>query len=521
MDKKYSSQLNLSEKQYMLLTFLVIIIYYIFSRFDGGFYSHDEIGHFHNMQKFWIEPSTILSVWGKPGWKLFYSIPSLFGSDFVIITTCVFTGITAYVASLVAKQYGIKDRAAVLLLCASMPMLYQISFRFYAEPLVGLFLILSIFFYKKEKYILAALCASYLFPIRHENALYAIIMGVLFLRDKRYIPFLALGASPIILHLVGWAVKGDPLYLMNEIIGGPADYNWPEPGFFHLWKVFLPIAGPVLAFLSMVGIFGFFVSNLGWRKYLKKYELLYIAFIPIFILHCLTCEPLFPYIKLTGNWKVVTPFAPILALFAGIGLMFLRSKNKNTKTYVLIISILLAIAAFIYSSYEHNHFTYLQERNYTLPSILIAVSLFALAYRYIKVKDKYLGLSFGILAMIFTIAIEKPFPLAAEDTAVKEATTWLKSQNIGKTDKVYVRHPVFYYFMNTSAKDRQNDYGFIESEDHLNSMPTNSKVIWESHYTSRYSKVDVSFFQNNPNYEMQFQKMTDNRKFYIAIFNKL
>ena len=510
-----------SERYYLGTTLLVVLVYFVYSRFAVGFYSHDEIGHFHNMQHFWLDPTAILSIWGKPGWKIFYAIPSLFGSQFLLIVNCIVTALTAYIASLVAKQYGIKDRIAVLLLCAFMPMLYQISFRFYAEPLVGFFLILSIYFYKKERFILAALCASYLFPIRHENALYAICMGVLFLRDRRFIPFLFLAASPILLNIVGWIAKGDPLYLLNEVIGGPADYNWYEPGFFHLWKVFFPITGPALAYLSILGIFGFGISSLGAMKYLKKYELLFIAFVPVFILHCLTCEPLFTPIKLTGNWKVMTPFASILAIFAGLGLKFLKLKGSRYKWYAMSVAIFITLFSFYLLSYKHNHFAFLTERDY-IPSIALSlIALLLIFHKNIGIPSKYLGFSAGSLALIYTIYIEQPFPLNTEDKAVKDTAEWF-GQNLNSNDNIiYVRHPAFLYFMKTSARDRREQFQGIASLESLNTLPRDSKVIWESHYTERYSKVGIDFFQNNQDYEKLHEIFTEDQRFYIAVFNKL
>ena len=253
--------LDFPEYVYWLFTGAIFLFYFVFSFRFEGFYTHDEVGHFLNMQDFWTDWTNVLGIWAKPGFKFVYIIPSLLGTTAVTMTNCLFTALTAYLTGLLAKEFKVKDRILVMALVAFIPMLYQIAYRNYAEMVTALFLVGSMYFYKKERFILSALLASYLFPLRQEMALVGVFMGMVFLYRRQFLPIVALAWAPIALNLVGWAGTGDPLYLLSSLSGGTGDYK--ELGFFHIWKVFLPAMGVVLTPLFLLGILGFLIHKDG------------------------------------------------------------------------------------------------------------------------------------------------------------------------------------------------------------------------------------------------------------------
>ena len=519
--KTYIPSLPIPEYFHVLLAICIGLVYYVISTFSVGFYTHDEVWQFMNMQSFWINWENILGLWSKPGWKIFYAVPALLGWNFVIVVNCAVTAAMAYTSGLVAKQYMIKDRVAVVLLCAFMPMLYQISYRNYSELLFGFFLILSIFLIKRENYIWGAIIASMLFPIRQEGSIYALCLGVLFIRDKRLLPFLALAISPVLWNLVGYMASGNPFYIIDLMTKGVGKYM--EAGFFHLWGVYLPICGPAIFLLSIIGLFGFLVNKQGIIQYLKKYELLYLSFLPIFLFYCLMTDPSFTWLSLMSNWKMMAPFAPILALFSGLGLRFIKiRKNKTYTVYTTVLIICLTAISIIYLSYDHNYVFFNKElRDFRIPIAVFLIGLFLLCINFTKIKSRYIGIGVGFFSIIFTILIEKPIPLSSEDKALKEAANWFEESGFKQEEKIYVSHNVFHFFLNSNAKERSSKYITIRSVDQLNNLLRGSKIIWESHYSERTSGVKIDFFQNNPNFELIYQKLTDDNRFYLAIFSKI
>ena len=509
-----------SERSYLLLTGIIAAIYFVFSTFSVGYYTHDEIGQFLNMQDFWLNWEAILGLWTKPGWKVLYALPSLLGWKFVVVVNCIVTAMTAYVAGLVAKDYGLKDRTAVMLICAFMSMWYQISFRNYSELPFGLILISSIYFIRKEKFILGAILASWLFAMRQEGALFAVFLGLLFIRDRRFIPFLFLGTSPILWNLAGFISNGDPLFILNLVGGGVGEYA--QAGFFHLWSVYLPLAGPVVYLLSVIGLLGFVAHVNGAKKYLVKYELLYIGFVPIFLFYCLMTEPAFPYLKLMSNWKMVAPFAPILAIFSAIGLRFLKTqKHQKHITYAYILIGALLAFGFIWASYDHNYIFYNESsRNFTAPVFATLIGLVLIFYRRINIKSSNLGLICAVIGMIYTITAEKPIPLSSEDSALQQTAEWFDTNHPGEDYRIYYSHSVLAYFRNTNSFERKRRYIKVNPSN-LEEVRSGDFLVWESHHSKRRGKLDRETIQEDPSYQLEHQILTDDRRFYIAVFRKL
>ena len=73
-----SSEKELSNKVVLILTFVLAIVYFIFSTFSDGFFMHDEVGNFINSRNLWYDD--ILKIIGantKGGYRILYAIPAL------------------------------------------------------------------------------------------------------------------------------------------------------------------------------------------------------------------------------------------------------------------------------------------------------------------------------------------------------------------------------------------------------------------------------------------------------------
>ena len=51
---------GISTKVLLLLTFVLAIVYFVFSTFSNGFYMHDEVGNFMNSKNLWHDDLIIL-----------------------------------------------------------------------------------------------------------------------------------------------------------------------------------------------------------------------------------------------------------------------------------------------------------------------------------------------------------------------------------------------------------------------------------------------------------------------------
>ena len=132
------------DKYFWVIIPILTVIYFILSKYSVGYYQDDEIGHFVNAKKFWINPSVILGNWPKPGYKIFLVLPSLIGFDAVSITNAFIAAVTVYFTYRLIKILKIEFAFFGALLLAFQPLFFDLSFRSYAEIFTALLFLLLI-----------------------------------------------------------------------------------------------------------------------------------------------------------------------------------------------------------------------------------------------------------------------------------------------------------------------------------------------------------------------------------------
>ena len=73
----------------LLLVIANTALLYILSLYNDGFYQGEEANHYINMKSFWNDPSIIMGSSNKPGFKILFVIPALFGQMFARIFQCL------------------------------------------------------------------------------------------------------------------------------------------------------------------------------------------------------------------------------------------------------------------------------------------------------------------------------------------------------------------------------------------------------------------------------------------------
>ena len=279
--KSLFQSLEIPEYGYWIGIAVLTAWYYYFSTVSTGFYQHDEISHYLGMKKFFDEPTSSLSVWAKPGYKILYAIPALLGLKFVFLVNCLVIATTAYICTLIAKELKMGNRLLAMLFFAAQPIILQVSFRCYSEVLVTLLIALLALFYYRKQFIAAALIMSYIFIVRFEMGLIAVIMAGIFLANRRWIPFLLLGTFPLLLNIVGWMVYGDPIWLINDVLLKGTKYQILQMGFFHYWRIFTPVIGALTTGFLLVSLFAFSSMD-EFKEFYRKYHMLLILFLVSF-----------------------------------------------------------------------------------------------------------------------------------------------------------------------------------------------------------------------------------------------
>jgi hypothetical protein len=509
-EKKYS-------KFFWILIPVLALLFYSYRKIAVGFYQDDEVAQYINMLNFWHDPSAILGNGPKPGYKIFMVIPALISYDAVLIFNSIIAAVTVYLTYILLKVYKVNYALFGALLLASQPMFVGLSFRSYSEIFTALCLVSFLILYKKEKFLLSGLLLGYIFSIRQEIALLIIIIGIIFVRRKQYLPAAALLVFPVIYNLLGWIKTGDIMFVLTEM-RSVAGLNYKSQGLMHYFKVYIYIVGPVNLALFVLGFFGFFNDTSKWKEYIQKYSLFYIIFLSVFVIQMLTMINDGPN---PGNWRYLLHISPICAFFAVVGLNNLSLQKFKSTHYV--ISGIFLVLVLLFLSYATDGFRLLETANYTAAifvTLFIALT-FVLGSAGKRDSIEKLGIALVLVSFsyIYFVAHKQ---LSPENISVKETAEFLDTLPDLK-DKEKLTNHTFIMFHSNLYKQNIPSFKKLDMKN-LNEAPKGSIIIWESHYGYRPEfKNDVPFetFNDTTKYKLIKQFTSSDKRFASFIIEKL
>lgn len=530
--KKQDSVLNIPysqttfEAKYSKYLWLIIpiltFLYYSYRKIAVGFYQDDEVAQYINMLQFWQDPFSILGNGPKPGYKIFMVVPALISYDAVLIINSLIASITVYLTYILLKVYKVNFAYLGALLLATQPMFVGLSFRSYSEIFTSLCLATFLILYKKDKFLLSGLILGYIFTIRQEIVLLILIIGVIFIRGKYYLPAAALAVFPLIYNLLGWIKTGDILFVLTEM-QSVAGLNYKSQGLLHYFKVYIYIVGPVNLGLFLLGFFGFINDTSRWKEYIQKYFLFYIIFLSVFIIQMLTMLNDGPN---PGNWRYLLHISPICAFFAAIG--FNNISIEKFRSSFFILTGFLAVMVLLFLSYSNDGFILLENANYTAFAF---IALFGLLVLVLSVSGKkgnmvYLSIILILLSAAYIYFVE-PKKLSPENISVKEAAEFLETLPEKDSRLKLVNHS-FVRFYSPAFKNNPQSFKFINSKT-LNEAPKGTYIIWETHYGMRdkmagddglFWDVPVTTFQDTVKYKLLKVFTSSDRRFEAYIIEK-
>lgn len=495
-----------------LLCGLLFVYYLIVSLISQGYYQHDEVTHLIQIQRFWHSPLLYLTdPWSRGGYKVLYAIPTLLGYYAVITTNILFTVGAAWNSYRIARIYELKYAWLAILLTGLQPFVINLSFRCYAEVPAMFFITLLVHLYLKKRWVWVAIVASYLFTIRAELVVFALLLGGYFVIRKKWIPFLCLGIAPVILNILGFCLNGDPLYVWHLMVQGGLKDTYPRNGFFYFWLMLPEISGMIVVFLFITGYLAILYRGKEKWTALKKYHAVFIVFTVYFLMHCAFTAQSFGFGRSGGVGRFMLVILPIVSVIALIGINFLvADENKWYKLVLCSIPFLLLlllwccmdkVAPLVYHGYA--------TLNFKMYNIAALVATFIMAIILIF-KAEGRALVAGSLAFIislYAIRCIKPFPLTGEDKNLETVVSWLSQSNIHPR-QLYANHPVVCYEYGNQIHDLCHVKGY-DLNTVVHAQPGDVFVL-ERHYTDggiRKQLLSSNDFQvlkkvdsNNTNY---------------------
>ncbi|MCB0401909.1 MAG: DUF2029 domain-containing protein [Flavobacteriales bacterium] len=512
---------GLSNKLLLGLTFLLAVVYFIFSSFSDGFYMHDEVSNFINAQNIWYDG--FLDIVGanmKGGYRILYAIPSLGGFTFMKFFNSLTAAFTVYFSYKILEKIGSRHKLLIFFVLGLQPLWFMLSFRNYTELTVAFLLTLSVLQFVNKKYIWAALLISYVAFIRSE---YHLISGLLFLVllfRKEWIAALLTGTFTALQNLLGYIETGDILYLPHAMSSFSERIKdaWPKQGFDHYFLMATVIFGAlaVTLFIAYIGIVVIKKKRPNW--YLLVPALL------IFLLNCAINSQSMDFGPGNGgNLRYLITISPLVGM---IGVLAVDEISGFVKKYLLLVFLIpLMMAVGIYQTYEHNFikFTEVEDWKPLIFTILTAVVLL------LPLKAKhytYLISALAIMVSVSTISVRKIQP---EELTVKKAAKWYtkqlkQGQLFTEDNRIVCGHSLFFFYLEKNKNQFKKRPENLLMKEVTDTLSKGDLVIWESHYGYRPKLRPTSqpyeFYEKSPDFQkIQYYQSSD-RRFTIVFFQK-
>ncbi len=509
------------DKYFWLVIPVLAIVYFLSSKYSPGFYQDDEIGHFINMKEFWNDPFVILGNWPKPGYKVFMVVPSLFGYQTVIFFNALIASFTVYLTYRMLKLYGLSYAFFGALLLAVQPLFFDLSFRSYAEIFTAMLLVIMVIFYKKENYMLAALTCGYVFTVRQEAALLGIIMAVMLLMKRKYVPILLLGFFPLLFDFFGYLKSGSFLYVINEMNAlGEMYFGGDKRGFLHYFRVYIFIIGPVSLIFFLLGYFGFIADTGKMKQYLEKYNWPYIVFTLTFLVQAmLMVQGVNP-----GTWRYMLHISPFAAFFATVGLNNLSGDSFKKSAYIIAGALIFLTLVFL--SKDSNGLDILDTSEYGKLGAIVLASVIIFGFSSSNKKGYLNKLSVAglLLAVVFLAFSFKPRQYSPQNIAVKEMAVYLSSGEF-EGSKVIVTtqtsSPMFLF--GDYSPERSKNFVHLNMKNFAEAK-AGDIIIWDTHYGYRPEyQNDVKFetLQNDKSLKLLNQFRSSDNRFQAFVFEKM
>lgn len=510
----------------LLLSLLMAIVYYISSIYSNGFYQHDEIAHFLGMKEFWHNPNTIIGNWAKPGFKLLFVVPALFGIKFVQLCNSLLSAACLYFSYIILKDYKSKYAFLIFFLLGLQPLWFQLAFRSYAEFTCAIALLLALRSHQKEHYHWAALFVSYASFARQELFIVTGLYFIYLCFNKRFASALLTGTFAILLHIWGWIESGNIMFLYDYLFVYPSTISgvYLNPWGLHRIPVFtIALFGAIVPIL--------FISYLGSSILLRKkiHLIIFIPFFAVYAYYSLQDTTWFPSPTPITTRQLIT-VSPFLTIIAILGLdRFELLKVKQEKIFIPVIISFMAIVA-LYMSFDHNWTYILYKKDNQLPIIFVSLSASVL---FLPLKQKTKIISFTLLAFISLGTSYKKINQTEEEKALQELANFykqtceLKDKNkiFSDDNPVYITHPVLMYYLGKSTHDFNPPAKPID-ETSVKTIEKNSLIFWDSHYSYRPQRsekrnIQERFFIERPfEYKSLKRIISKDNRFIAHVFIK-
>lgn len=488
-------------------------------------YDDDSINRYFMAQAALVKPDFFLNFWGRPLAILFFVFPAQAGYWYCAALTAVLTVGTCYFVYKAAEAAGFENAWLAIIFAIAQPFFFITGFSLCTEPLAAFFLAWGVFWFYRKNWIGSAIVLSMVPLARSELVLILPIFAWLLYKEKQYAAILLLGLGLLLYQLAGMIATGDVLYLLSASKSF-AHGQYANGPFDHYFQRFIFITGPV--------VFVFLLLQLAHDVKNKNLNILNFSTVIVFAAHV--------YMYWKGNvahagfLRHFVAIAPVMSLMALQGFnKWLNANDTKDRMFNTFVLAIIAVIVLIYYSVELfgsfsvvNPATGLPSPEYSKFLIVLLLLFFFVLNHYLKIQGKETKLimtsAVAVAACWYSLSKEKPLQLAPEQLAVKNCYQYFSQNLKEKSPKTMVAHSWFFFYDNHNyylTSPNEGAYAEMRKEK-LGELPVGGIVLWDSHYSWRLSSnVQQEDLVNNPNFKIQQQFISTDRRFAMYVFEKI
>ncbi len=482
----------------------------------------DCLARYYNVRNAFNEPTTFISLWNRPLFTFLFVLTLQFGKHIIVFQMAVFAVLTYFALYKAAKTFKMPNAYLIIPFTAFQTFFFPISYSALAEPLAACIIALGFLFYSRKQFLAFTLIGSLLPLARLELSPLLAFWALVLILEKQW-KFIPLFVGPTLLwNFGGTYFRGDPIWLYSITLGKETVENkYGHTTFWHYFQRYNYVIGPVIFYYFMLGLF----EKIYRRKPDWFVTLQFAAGFMIYVVFSWKLN-LGHAAGFLRHLVALSPLAAILAL-QGFNLWIDVIADKKQKMRILIYSIVIIILTLLFFSkklFWHHSIT--EDPEYVKLSIIsLLTAVFAIgAYLgptlFIK-KQVRLGVTVMVvgLTIAYTLITEPPNKnfMPERQTMVKVSEWYVKNKL--QNTKTYVNHTWFFYGQDL---DKFDDNFAHVTQENLNKAEPGSIVIWESHYSHRlFGDVQLSYFENNPNFKEILRHRTSDNRFAVVVFQKV
>ncbi len=343
-------------RKYKLHLFFLILIavqaYWIFN--SNGFYFIDDSCHYNYNRHVLSSYNESIGSWHRIGRVWLFALPAQFGIKGTQIFSALIFLLTIFYSYRILKLKKVSYAEWVIFAIGFQPVLFNISYTVLAELPAALLIVLSLYYYLKDKYVAVMLLSSSVFLFRSEYYFVAGIFLLIYLFKKRWAALLFFSAGPVLWFLISWIISGEywrffyDMTLHARLPKITEGINW-----YYYFKYSPVIFGILQTLFFTVGLLLILI-----QKKLGDFGLILLIILGGFTVHTLAALKGLDLTCSIGQLRYLAVIGPMFGIITVYGLhnFFEFLKFRSARVFFQLLFMFIMFVFGPYSTPYHSKF---------------------------------------------------------------------------------------------------------------------------------------------------------------------